>query len=171
LDSIVTNCVIDPKSLRRALGNFVTGVTVVTTRDATGELAGLTVNSFTSLSLSPPLVMWSISLSAASFTAFESCSHFIVNVLAEDQIDLAERFARSGGDKFSGVAWHEGDVAIPSLDNVAASFSCRATLRYPGGDHVILIGEVLSYHQTDRAPLLYARGRYCQLKDEKPAPS
>jgi flavin reductase (DIM6/NTAB) family NADH-FMN oxidoreductase RutF len=170
LDSIVTAPAIDAKDLRRALGNFVTGVTIVTTKDSSGELAGLTVNSFTSLSLSPPLILWNLALSAASYKAFESCSHFVVNVLAEDQMHLAERFAQSGGDKFSGVAWHESIAATPSLDDVAASFTCRAASRYPGGDHVILIGEVLAHQQSARAPLLYARGRYCRVNDEKPCP-
>ncbi len=167
MDSIVTDYAIDPMDLRRALGNFVTGVTVVTTRGVSGELAGLTVNSFSSLSLSPPLVMWSLALSAASFAAFEACTHFTVNVLAEDQMHLAERFARSGGDKFSGLAVRESIPGVPVLDGAAASFSCRAASRYPGGDHVILIGEVLTYQQSVRAPLLYARGRYARLKDEK----
>jgi 3-hydroxy-9,10-secoandrosta-1,3,5(10)-triene-9,17-dione monooxygenase reductase component len=168
LDSIVTDSTIDAKDLRRALGNFVTGVTVVTTRDTSGELAGLTVNSFTSLSLSPPLILWNLALSAASFKAFESCSHFGVNVLAEDQMHLAERFAQSGGNKFSGVAWHESIAAIPLLHDVAASFTCRAASRFPGGDHVILIGEVLAHQQNQRPPLLFARGCYCRLKDEQP---
>jgi flavin reductase (DIM6/NTAB) family NADH-FMN oxidoreductase RutF len=165
LDSIVTDPTIDPKDLRKALGHFVTGVTVVTTRAVSGELAGLTVNSFSSLSLSPPLVMWSIALSAASFAAFETCSHFVVNVLAEDQIRLAERFAQSGGDKFKDLLMREGIAGIPLLDGVAASFACRITSRYPGGDHTILVGEVLAYEQSERAPLLYARGRYCRLGD------
>ena len=166
MDSIVTDCAIDPMDLRRALGHFVTGITVVTTRSASGELAGLTVNSFSSLSLAPPLVMWSLALSAASFEAFKACTHFTVNVLAEDQMLVAERFARSGGDKFSGLALHESIPGLPVLDGVAASFCCRAASRYPGGDHVILIGEVLTYQQSERPPLLYARGRYARLGDE-----
>lgn len=153
----------DPKALRRALGSFVTGVTVVTTRGVTGKLAGLTVNSFSSLSLSPPLVLWSLALSSSSFEAFETCPYFVVNVLADDQKHLAERFAQTGGDKFDGVSTREGVAGIPLLDGVAASFSCRSAFRHPGGDHIILVGEVLAYEQTDRAPLLYARGRYCRL--------
>jgi flavin reductase (DIM6/NTAB) family NADH-FMN oxidoreductase RutF len=155
--------------LRKALGHFVTGVTVVTTRGVSGEFAGLTVNSFSSLSLSPPLVMWSIALSAASFEAFENCSHFIVNVLADDQIPLAERFAQSGGDKFNGLLTRESIAGLPLLDGVAASFACRVASRYPGGDHVILVGEVLAYERSERTPLLYARGRYCQLGDVTPS--
>lgn len=163
MDSVVTDPTIDPKALRKALGHFVTGVTVVTTRSASGDFAGLTVNSFSSLSLSPPLVMWSIALSATSFEAFETCSHFIVNVLAEDQIPLAESFAQSGGDKFKDLPLRESIAGTPLLDGVAASFVCRITSRYPGGDHSILVGEVLAYEQSERAPLLYVRGRYCRL--------
>ncbi len=167
MDSIVTDAAIDAKDLRRALGHFVTGVTVVTTRDAAGDFAGLTVNSFSSLSLSPPLVLWSLALSAASFEAFENCSYFMVNVLAEDQVHLAERFAQSGGDKFRGLLLRECTIGIPLLSGVAASFACRITARHPGGDHIILVGEVLAYEQSERAPLLYGRGRYRQLGDFK----
>ena len=113
-------------------------------------------------------MLWNLALSAASFKAFESCSHFVVNVLADDQIHLAEHFAQSGGNKFSGISWHESIAAIPLLPDVAASFTCRAKSRHPGGDHVILIGEVLAHQQSERAPLLYARGRYRRLKDESP---
>ena len=107
--------------------------------------------------------MWSIALSAASFHAFDSCSHFIVNVLAEDQTQLAERFAQSGGDKFKDLPVRKSIAGTPLLEGVAASFVCRMATRYPGGDHIILIGEVLAYEQSQRAPLLYARGRYCRL--------
>ncbi|MEO6021803.1 MAG: flavin reductase family protein [Burkholderiales bacterium] len=156
----MTNHAIDPRALRRALGSFVTGVTVVTTRSHDGELAGLTVNSFSSVSLSPPLVLWSLALTAVSFEIFERASHFAVNILAEDQIHISERFATSGGDKFAGVKVREGLAGVPLLEDVAASFICRNTFRYPGGDHIILVGEVISYDQTEREPLLYSRGRY-----------
>lgn len=166
----VTDFAIDTKHLRKALGNFATGVTVVTTRGASGKPAGLTVNSFSSLSLSPPLVMWGLSLSAASFASFETCAHFAVNVLAEDQMQLADRFAQSGGDKFSGVAMRESIAGTPVLEGAVASFACRVTARHSGGDHIILVGEILAYEQNDRAPLLYARGRYCRLaEDNSPA--
>ncbi len=167
MDSIVTESAIDPNDLRRALGHFVTGVTVVTTRDVDGAFAGLTVNSFSSLSLSPPLVLWSLALSAASFQAFAHCSHFMVNVLSEDQIQIAERFAQSGGDKFKDLPLRESVAGIPLLHEVAANFACRITARHPGGDHIILIGEVMAFEKSDRAPLLYARGRYCGLGNVK----
>jgi 3-hydroxy-9,10-secoandrosta-1,3,5(10)-triene-9,17-dione monooxygenase reductase component len=155
----------DPLRLRSALGSFVTGVTVVTTRSSDGEPVGLTVNSFNTVSLSPPLVLWSLSLRAASFGAFEQADHFAVNVLAADQISLSERFATTGGDKFTGVAWRTGQQDMPLLDGTAASFTCRNAHRYPGGDHLIFVGQVISFQQHGRKPLAYANGRYIALHD------
>src|SRR5260221_9849698 len=106
---------IDPALLRRALGAFVTGVTVVTTRTAAGDPVGITVNSFNAVSLSPPLVLWSLSLHATSFDAFVQSSHFVVNVLGRHQIALSERFATTGGDKFAGVAWPKGLTYVAFL--------------------------------------------------------
>jgi 3-hydroxy-9,10-secoandrosta-1,3,5(10)-triene-9,17-dione monooxygenase reductase component len=154
---------IDPIQLRRALGSFVTGVTVVTTLTPSGEPVGLTVNSFNAVLLSPPLVLWSLALSAASFDVFDSASHFAVNVLAQDQRALSERFARTGGDKFGGVAWRKGIGGLPLLDGSAAHFACRTAMRYPGGDHVIPIGEVLAHEHSEHAPLVHARGRHAQI--------
>ena len=161
----MTDHAIDPNAFRRALGSYATGVTVVTTRSHDGERAGLTVNSFSSVSLSPPLVLWSLARSAVSFDIFEHASHFAVNVLAEDQIHLAEQFAKSGGDKFIGVKFREGTAGVPLLHGAAASFICRNTFRYPGGDHVIFVGEVISHQQVDRLPLTYSRGRYRRLRE------
>lgn len=154
---------VDTTLLRRALGAFVTGVTVVTTRNAAGEPVGLTVNSFNAVSLTPPLVLWSLSLRAASFEAFEQAAHFAVNVLAADQRVVSETFARTGGDKFAGVAWHSGHADMPLLEGASASFTCRNTYRHPGGDHLIFIGEVLSFQQHGRTPLAYANGRYVEF--------
>ena len=161
---------IEPLTLRRALGAFVTGVTVVTTRTAAGEPIGLTVNSFNAVSLWPPLVLWSLSLRAASYQAFVEAPHFVVNVLAADQAALSERFASTGGDKFSGVSWRTTAEGVPLLDGIAASFTCRNAHRYPGGDHLIFVGEVLGYERSARPPLVYADGRYLKLGDV-PQPS
>jgi flavin reductase (DIM6/NTAB) family NADH-FMN oxidoreductase RutF len=160
---------VDPALLRRALGSFVTGVTVVTTRTAAGDPVGLTVNSFNAVSLSPPLVLWSLSLRAASYDAFVQASHFVVNVLAEDQIPLSDRFARTGGEKFAGVAWRNTVAEMPLLDGTAASFTCRNAHRFPGGDHLIFVGEVVAFEQGARAPLVYANGRYAALRDSPDA--
>jgi 3-hydroxy-9,10-secoandrosta-1,3,5(10)-triene-9,17-dione monooxygenase reductase component len=161
----VSQTPIDPKLLRRALGSFVTGVTVVTARSANGEPVGLTVNSFNTVSLSPPLVLWSLSLSAVSFDAFVQASHFVVNVLAADQIPLSMNFAKTGGDKFANIAWHESLAGMPVLDGTSASFTCRNAHRFPGGDHLIFVGEILSFEQSARAPLVYANGKYAELHD------
>jgi flavin reductase (DIM6/NTAB) family NADH-FMN oxidoreductase RutF len=156
---------IDPALLRRVLGAFVTGVTVVTTRTAAGDPVGITVNSFNTVSLSPPLVLWSLSLRAASFDAFVQSSHFAVNVLGAHQIPLSERFATTGGDKFAGVAWRKALADMPLLDGTAASFTCRNAHRFPGGDHLIFVGEVVAFEQGVCAPLVYANGGYAELRD------
>lgn len=155
---------VDTTLLRRALGAFVTGITVVTTRNAAGEPIGLTVNSFNAVSLSPPLVLWSLSLRAASFEAFQQATHFAVNVLASDQTALSETFAKTGGDKFRGIAWRNGPADMPLLEGTSASFTCRNASQHPGGDHLIFIGEVLSFQQHGRVPLAYANGRYVELR-------
>ena len=156
---------IDPALLRRALGAFVTGVTVVTTRTAAGDPVGVTVNSFNTVSLSPPLVLWSLSLRAATFDAFVQASHFVVNVLGAHQIPLSERFATTGGDKFAGVAWRKTLADMPLLDGTAASFTCRNVHRFPGGDHLIFVGEVVAFERGASTPLVYANGGYAELRD------
>ena len=156
---------IDPALLRRALGGFVTGVTVVTTRTADGEPVGLTVNSFNAVSLSPPLVLWSLSLHAASFNAFVRASHFVVNVLSAHQKSLSDRFATTGRDKFAGVAWSPTLADMPLLEGTAASFTCRNAYQYPGGDHLIFLGEVVAFERAARAPLVYANGGYTELRE------
>ncbi len=166
LGSYVSEAPIDTTLLRRALGAFVTGITVVTTRNGAGEPVGLTVNSFNAVSLSPPLVLWSLSLRAASFEAFQQAEHFAVNVLAADQRVLSETFAKTGGDKFSAVTWHSGPADMPLLAGTSASFTCRNASQHPGGDHLIFIGEVLAFQQHGRAPLAYANGRYVELRGE-----
>ncbi len=153
----------DPNMLRRALGSFVTGVTVVTTRNGGGEPIGLTVNSFNTVSLDPPLVLWSLSLHAASFDAFVQASHFAVNVLAADQAVVSRTFAKTGGEKFDSIAWQSGPANMPLLEGTAASFTCRNASRHPGGDHLIFIGEVVAFEHHARVPLAYANGRYIEL--------
>jgi len=154
---------IDPALLRRALGAFVTGVTVVTTRGPGGTPVGITVNSFNAVSLDPPLVLWSLSVRAVSFDAFLRSSHFAVNVLCQQQVSVSERFAMSGGDKFNGMNWRPGLADMPLLDGTAASFTCRTVHRYPGGDHLIFVGEVIDFERSTLAPLAYAEGSYAEL--------
>ena len=151
----------DERHLRNALGRFVTGVTVITTRTAEGKLEGLTANSFSAVSLDPPLVLWSLSRAAASLPVFSAGSHYAINVLASDQKDLAERFARRIADRFSGVGFDEGSGGAPLLHGAAAKFECFNRSRYEEGDHVIFVGEVeRCTHRNGAMPLLFHGGRY-----------
>ncbi len=150
----------DPKALRRALGAFATGVTVVTACDLQGRRHGLTVNSFASVSLDPPLVLWSQAVIAPSHGVFQQVGHFAVNVLAEDQSDLSARFSRAGEDKFAGLSVDTGIGGVPLLPGCAARFECSVYQRYPGGDHTIYVGRVERFGRTDLAPLIFGNGRY-----------
>lgn len=145
------------RELRDALGRFATGVTVVTTMAPGGPL-GITANSFASLSLDPPLLLWSPARRSSRFAAFEAATHFAVHVLARDQQDLAVRFAASGG--FEGLDHGEGLGRAPLLDGCAARFECFHAARFDGGDHLICVGEVRRLAVDDRPPLVFHRGRY-----------
>ena len=152
----------DPRDLRRALGQYATGVTVVTTTDASGRPFGMTANSFTSVSLNPPLVLWAAARSSPSLAAFEESPRFAVNVLASDQHHLSRQFSTSGADKFDGVRLRPGD--LPMLEGTVAWFVCR---RLPGdrgridaGDHVVFLGEIESYAAPGGEPLVFHSGFY-----------
>jgi flavin reductase (DIM6/NTAB) family NADH-FMN oxidoreductase RutF len=146
---------------RTALAMFATGVTIVTARTAKGRLIGLTANSFNSVSLSPPLVLWSLSRAAASMPAFSTGSHYAINILGADQIDLAKRFAAKGVDRFADVAFEQGVGGAPLLAGAAASFECFNRSRYEEGDHVIFVGEVeRCSHRTGASPLLFHGGKF-----------
>ena len=150
-----------PGEFRVALGMFATGVTIVTARTASGELVGLTANSFNSVSLKPPLVLWSLAQAAGSMPALSSGSHYAINVLAADQKELAERFAVKREGRWIGVDWTEGVSGTPLLTGAAATFECFNRSRYEEGDHVILVGEVeRCSHRAGAAPLLYHGGRF-----------
>ena len=146
---------------RASLGMFATGVTVVTARSASGELIGLTANSFNSVSLSPPLVLWSLSQAASSMAAFSAGSHYAINILAADQQALAERFASKRADRWDGVAYTQGVAGAPLLPGTVASFECFNRSQYQEGDHVIFVGEVEHCsHSAGAAPLLYHGGKF-----------
>ena len=130
------------QEFRAALGMFATGVTIVTARGQDGGVIGLTANSFNSVSLEPPLVLWSLSKAAASLVAFSKGSHYAINVLAADQKGLAERFALRGADRWKDVGFSEGFGGAPLLHGAAATFECFNRSRYDEGDHVIFVGEV-----------------------------
>lgn len=150
----------DHRELRDVLGSFVTGVTVVTTVDATGRYHGLTVNSFSSVSLDPPLVLWSQSNSSPSHPIFSKSGRFVINILAEDQIDLSNRFARSGPDKFSNLEIEVGIHGLPILKDTSAWLACRFVSAIPGGDHTIFLGEVEQIRRAARKPLVFGGGKY-----------
>ncbi len=146
---------------RSSLSMFATGVTIVTARHADGQLIGLTANSFNSVSLTPPLVLWSLAQSASSMHAFSAGSHYAINILASDQKDLAERFASRNGDRWADVAWREGVAGAPLLEGAAAVFECFNRSRYEEGDHVIFVGEVEHcQHRANASPLLFHGGRF-----------
>jgi flavin reductase (DIM6/NTAB) family NADH-FMN oxidoreductase RutF len=149
------------REFRSALAMFATGVTVVTARTPEGVLVGLTANSFNSLSLGPPLVLWSLAQSAGSLAALSGGSHYAINVLAADQKALAENFASKRADRWAGVAFTDGACGAPLLDGTAATFECFNRSRYEEGDHVIFVGEVeRCSHRTGAAPLLFHGGKF-----------
>lgn len=150
-----------PLEFRAALGTFATGVTIVTARAADGTLIGLTANSFNSVSLDPPLVLWSLSNRAGSMPVLTRGSHYAINILAADQRELAERFARKGEDRWAGVAWTEGVAGAPVLAGAMAVFECFNRSRYEEGDHVIFVGEVeRCTHTPGATPLIFHGGRF-----------
>lgn len=151
---------IDPHQFRHALSTFATGVTIVTTQDADGVDVGMTANSFNSVSLDPPLILWSLAKSSLSLPAFAAAEYFAVHILASDQEMLSSRFAKRGEDKFADLPLGRGLGNVPLLADCAARFECHTTFRYEGGDHVIFVGEVQQFEQSQRAPLLYHGGRY-----------
>jgi len=150
----------DLRDFRNALGAFATGVTIITARGADDGLYGMTANSFTSVSLTPPLVLWSASLYADSLAAFQEGSHFVVNILAHDQIELSNKFARKHENKFAEIDHIIPECGAPVLIGSAAHFECRNEYRHYGGDHIIFIGHVERYAYTNKPTLLFCRGKY-----------
>ncbi|MEU6998149.1 flavin reductase family protein [Nonomuraea sp. NPDC046570] len=156
------------RSLRDALGQFATGVAVVTTAVPHGERAGVTVNSFTSVSLDPPLVLWCLSRQAPSAPLFLRAGRFAVNVLAAGQDHLSQRFARPAPDKFAGVPTRPSPYGLPILAGSLATFACRTVTTYEAGDHRIFIGEVEHFHREGGEPLVFHSGRYRDLAVAEP---
>ncbi len=157
----------DTRKFRNALGSFATGVAVVTARDEHGQPVGLTINSFASVSLDPPLVLWSLGLSTSTLEVFRNCSHYAINILAADQAALSQNFAQPGkgrtGEKFAGLEVCVGHGGAPLLQDCCAWFECSNETQHPGGDHLIFIGRVERFHQTQRPPLLFHGGQYRTL--------
>jgi flavin reductase (DIM6/NTAB) family NADH-FMN oxidoreductase RutF len=162
---------IETRALRDAFGSYLTGVTVVTSKDAAGTPVGFTANSFSSVSLDPPLLLVCPSQALNSFPVFESCKRFVVNVLAEGQEEVSNLFARHRGDRFAWVDWHPDAHGYPLIDGAAAQFSCRKSQVIPAGDHAILIGAVDGFIHSGARGLGYAAGRYFSLGLEREAAS
>ncbi len=162
----------DRRDFRQALGAFATGVTVVTTRGLDGAPLGLTANSFNSVSLDPPLVLWSLALDSANLDAFRKAGWWAVHVLSASQEALSNRFASKGIDKFAGTHWKPGREGIPLLQGCAVRFLCRTAFEYDGGDHAIFVGQVVEMESAQAAPLIFHGGRYARVMPatEKPAP-
>lgn len=151
---------VDLQEFKRALSCFATGVAVVTTLDADGEKAGMTISSFNSVSLDPPLVLWSIANDANSYSVFTDARYFAVNVLAMHQDELSSQFAQKGGDKFKGLKCRSGIEGVPLLPEYAACFECSTENIFDGGDHKIIVGRVLKLEDRESDPLIFYRGRF-----------
>lgn len=155
----------DQRQFRNALSQFATGVTIITTRSSSGIETGITASSFNSVSLDPPLILWSLGKDSGSFDAFQSATHFGVHILGETQADLSQRFATLGGDKFKNLKTTPGLAGIPLLNDCPARFQCSVFERIPAGDHIIYLGKVeeMSFAKGQK-PLVYHGGGYARLE-------
>lgn len=156
---------IEKNELRRVMGHFATGVTVITTVSKDGAPYGLTANAFTSVSLEPPLLLVSVDRKAESFPYFEESKVFTVNILRDNQEAISRRFAVSGGKKFEGIAYHIGGNGAPILDDALAHIECRLYAAHDGGDHMIYLGEIMEAETREGKPLLFYRGGYRSLNE------
>ena len=155
----------DKRDLRNALGSYGTGVTVVTSGNSKSRLVGLTANSFTSVSLDPPIVLWSLVSTSPSLEVFDQSGRFVINVLALHQIDLSKQFSKTLADKFAGVEYQEGLDGLPIIQNCVATFECKTIQRTVVGDHVLFLGQVENYVYESKTPLLFCQGNYVQVAE------
>ena len=153
----------DSKEFRNALGQFATGVTVITTLDKDGNKAGMTVNSFSSVSLEPMSVLWSLAKTAKTFDAFNVTERFAIHVLNADQQAISNQFASRGGDRFENIALTKGHGGIPILQDYSAVFQCEIEARHEGGDHIIMVGRVIDFDNKCQPPLIFHAGHYADL--------
>lgn len=157
----------NPREIRNLLGQFATGVTIITTRSQDGRKIGMTANSFSSLSLDPPLILWSLSKTAPSLPDFIEAQHFAIHMLAQEHHHLSGHFARGAEDKFAGISHQECAVGVPLLSDALATLLCRNVNQYEGGDHLIFIGQIEHYQQRAGEPLLFHAGKY-RIASEHP---
>ena len=156
---------IDPRELRNVFGAFATGVTIITTNDVNGKPFGLTANSYTSLSLDPPLVLVCVDKKVDCYACFEQSKVFAVNFLAEDQEQLSTRFATKGIEKFEGIPIRQGSIGVPLLEGAIGFIECKLVNGYEGGDHTIYVGEVQAASASGERPLLFFKGKYNKLPE------
>ncbi len=150
----------DSRQFRDALGEFATGVTIICARTGDGRYVGLTANSFNSVSLDPPLVLWSLARSSASLGAFETAERYCVNVLSSEQTELARRFSRPHEDRFAGVGYRMGWANAPLIDGCVAWFECTHHAKYRAGDHMVFVGEVATCERTQGHGLVFHHGQF-----------
>jgi 3-hydroxy-9,10-secoandrosta-1,3,5(10)-triene-9,17-dione monooxygenase reductase component len=156
---------IDLQELRRVMGHFATGVTVVTTKDGEDAPFGLTANAFASLSLNPPLALICVDKAAQCYSCFEGSKIFAINVLGEEQEEISRRFATKGAQKFNGIPWHKSESGLALLDGAIGHIECKVVHTYDGGDHTIYVGQVLRAKTTGERPLIFFKGKYTRLPD------
>jgi flavin reductase (DIM6/NTAB) family NADH-FMN oxidoreductase RutF len=164
---IASNPAMDTLQLRRIFSKFATGVTVVTAQSETGPI-GITCNSFASLSLEPPLLLWSLRKASSKYAPFANARHFTVNVLAANQMDLAGAFAKSGHNPYEGLDFKHGQEGVPVLRETAAHFECEVEATQDAGDHLLIIGRIVSAGHTDSTPLVFSEGRYVDTIERQP---
>jgi len=160
---------LDPKALRNAFGSYMTGVTVITAMTDDGKPVGFTANSFTSVSLEPPLLLVCPAKSLSSFDVFANCEHFAVNILSEDQQNISNIFAGSKGDRFGQIDWHTDEQGNPIIAGALTHFSCKTERNLEAGDHHLLVGQVLDFSAREGRGLGYASGGYFSLGLEREA--
>jgi flavin reductase (DIM6/NTAB) family NADH-FMN oxidoreductase RutF len=152
----------DRLDLRKALGSFGTGVTIVTTKSSDNRMVGVTANSFSSVSLEPAIVLWSLQKNSPSLSAYDHCGRFVINVLTLSQIDHSRRFASAVPDKFFGVDYRFGLAGLPVLEGCAAAFECLTVQRLDVGDHILYLGQVEAYQHQEQSALIYVQGKYAR---------
>lgn len=159
-DETMATSTIDKQVFRNALGHFATGITVITAKTPSGEYIGITANSFNSVSLDPPLILWSLSKESMGFKFFTETEHFCVNVLASDQINISNHFASQKLKKFNDIDITFGVCGAPLIEGCVTRFECKTSFTYEGGDHLIFVGEVIAFDLISKPSLLYHHGNY-----------
>ena len=165
-NAISTDHPVASAALRAVMGHYLTGVTIVTVTGPDNIPYGLTVNSFNSVSLTPPLILWSLDNRNEKLALFKDCTGFAVNIMSADQIDICKIFAAAENDRFANCDWHYGPYGQPLLAHALASLECRPWAEYDGGDHTIFVGEVMSIQQADGKAAAFFKGKLGQYGDQ-----